>query len=158
MVWTRYDIPCEITNIEVTSATPHDENSNTYDLTYEVTWVGTLTQEDRVNGTSYPTSGNILTQTVTLPADGTWTSLTATFDDEPTCTSTLGNAYFDHNHVPFASRMSTTMGPLRISTSLMCCPNLDAPVAAPPTSTSDGDDSITVADILLVLSAFGETC
>ena len=47
-----------------------------------------------VNGQSYVVTGNSLTSTITLPANGAWVSLEATFDDESTCTALNGNAYF----------------------------------------------------------------
>ena len=157
--WSGQDIPCEITNIEVTSATSCDETTNTYDLTYQVTWVGTPdTGGLSVNGTSYSTSGNILTQTVTLPADGTWTSLTATFDDEPTCTSTLGNAYFGPQSCAVCPADVNNNGAIEVSDVLDVLSEFGCASGCSPNFDLDGDDSITVADILLVLSAFGEIC
>ena len=53
-----------------------DPVTNTYDLTFQVDWVGTPDSGGlTVGGVSYPTDGNSLTATVTLPANGTWVGL-----------------------------------------------------------------------------------
>ena len=71
--WAGQDIPCNITDLSVVSATGCDENTNTYDLTFQVDWIGTPDVGGLVvNGTTYPISGNSLSETITLPANGSW--------------------------------------------------------------------------------------
>lgn len=157
--WAGQDIPCNITNVEVTSATACDEATNTYDLTFQVDWVGTPdTGGLTVNGVSYPVSGNSLTSTITLPANGTWINLTATFDDESTCTSTLGNAYFGPQSCVLCPADINGNGAIEVSDVLLVLSDFGCASGCNPATDLDGDGSITVADVLAVLSAFGENC
>ena len=96
--WSGTDIPCAITQVEVTSATGCNPETNTYDLTFLVQSEGTPeTGGLLVNGEVFPVQGDATSGTLTLPANGTWTGLTVSFESEATCNAALGNAYFGPN-------------------------------------------------------------
>lgn len=157
--WTGQDIACSITNFEVTQATPCDEATNTYDLTFQIDWVGTPDSGGlTVNGTSYSISGNSLTETITLPANGTWINLTATFDGESTCTAFLGNAYYGPGSCAVCPADINGNGAIEVSDVLMVLSEFGCASNCNPATDLDGDGAITVSDVLAVLSAFGEDC
>lgn len=157
--WSGQDIPCNITTLEVTSATPCDEATNTYDLTFQVSWVGTPdTGGLTVNGVSFPVSGNSLTETLTLPANGTWVNLSASFDDEATCSATTGNAYYGPASCILCPADINGNGAIEVADVLLVLSDFGCAADCNPATDLDGDGAITVADVLAVLSAFGETC
>ena len=157
--WSGQDVPCNITNLEVVSATECDPGSNSYDLTFQVDWVGTPdTGGLTVNGQSYVVSGNSLTSTITLPANGAWVSLEATFDDESTCTALNGNAYFGPGSCSLCPADVNGNGAIDVADVLTVLSDFGCESGCNTLTDLDGDGSITVADVLTVLSAFGEDC
>ena len=157
--WTGQDVPCEITSLEVTSATPCDEASNTYDVTIGASWVGTPdTGGLTINGVSYSVSGNSLSTTVTLPANGTWINLSASFDDEPTCSASTGNAYFGPASCALCPADVNNNGSIEVSDVLTVLSDFGCPENCAVGTDLDGDGAVTVNDVLIVLGAFGEDC
>jgi hypothetical protein len=157
--WSGQDVPCEITNLEITSGTACDPESNTYEVTVQANWVGTPdTGGLTINGVSYAIAGNSLTQTLTLPANGTWVNLEASFDDEPTCAATTGNAYYGPASCAVCPADINGNGAIEVSDVLLVLSDFGCATGCNPATDLDGDGSITVADVLAVLSAFGENC
>jgi hypothetical protein len=157
--WSGQDVPCEITNLEVTSATECDPATNTYDLNFQANWVGTPeTGGLTINGVSFPISGNSLNGTLTLSANGTWVNLSASFDAEPTCASWLGNAYFGPASCSLCPADLNGNGAIEVADVLMVLSDFGCSSGCNPLTDLDGDGGITVNDVLMVLSAFGETC
>ena len=157
--WAGLDAPCNITNLTVVSATDCDPSTNTFDLTFEVNWVGAPeTGNLAVNEDSYLVSGNTLVQTVTLPADGAWLGLNAFFEDETTCSATNGNAYFAPESCAVCPADVNGNGAIEVSDVLEVLSQFGCDNGCAPNLDLDDDNSITVADVLIVLSAFGEAC
>jgi hypothetical protein len=153
------DAPCNITNLSVVSATDCDPITNTFDLTFEVNWVGAPeTGNLAVNEDSYLFSGNALVQTITLPADGAWLELNAFFEDEAVCSATNGNAYFAPQACAACPADVNGNGAIEVSDVLEVLSEFGCDNGCSPNLDLDSDNSITVADVLLVLSAFGEAC
>ena len=111
-----------------------------------------------VNGQSYVVSGNSLTSTITLPANGAWVSLEATFDDESTCTALNGNAYFGPGSCSLCPADVNGNGAIDVADVLTVLSDFGCESGCNTLTDLDGDGSITVADVLTVLSAFGEDC
>jgi len=157
--WAGQDVPCAITNLAITGGTACDPETNTYDITLQANWVGNPeTGGLTVNGISYPVVGNSLTETVTLPANGTWVNLVASFDDEPTCTATTGNAYFGPTSCVLCPADINGNGAIEVSDVLLVLSDFGCASGCNPLTDLDGDGAVTVSDVLAVLSAFGETC
>lgn len=157
--WSGQDVPCEITSIEAVSATACDPVTNTYDLTFQVNWVGTPDSGGlTVGGVSYPIDGNSLTATVALPADGTWVGLDATFDDEPTCTASNGNLYFGPGSCSLCPADINGNGAIEVADVLLVLSDFGCANDCSGVTDLDGDGAVTVNDVLTVLSAFGEPC
>ena len=157
--WAGLDAPCNITNLNVVSATDCDPSTNTFDLTFEVNWVGAPeTGNLTVNEDSYLVSGNTLVQTVTLPADGAWLGLNAFFETETTCSATNGNAYFAPESCAVCPADVNGNGAIEVSDVLEVLSEFGCDNGCSPNLDLDNDNSITVADVLIVLSAFGEAC
>ena len=157
--WSGQDVPCDITSIEAVSATACDPVTNTYDLTFQVDWVGTPNSGGlTVGGVSYPTDGNSLTATVTLPANGTWVGLDATFDDEPTCTASNGNLYFGPGSCSLCPADINGNGAIEVADVLLVLSDFGCANDCSGVTDLDGDGAVTVNDVLTVLSAFGEPC
>ena len=157
--WSGQDVPCEITNLEVTSATECDPATNTYDLNFQANWVGTPDAGGlTINGVSFPISGSSLNGTLTLNADGTWVNLSASFDAEPTCSSSLGNAYFGPTSCSLCPADLNGNGAIEVADVLMVLSDFGCSTGCNSLTDLDGDGSITVNDVLMVLSAFGESC
>ena len=157
--WEGLDAPCNITNLNVVGATDCDPTENTFDLTFEVNWVGAPeTGNLTVNEASYAVSGNTLVQTITLPADGNWLGLNAFFEDETACSATNGNAYFAPESCAVCPADVNGNGAIEVSDVLEVLSEFGCDVGCSSTVDLDNDNSITVADVLIVLSAFGEAC
>ena len=157
--WEGLDTPCNITSLNVLNATPCDPATNTFDLTFEVNWVGAPeTGNLAVNEDSFLVSGNSLVQTLTLPANGIWVELNAFFEDETTCTATNGNAYFAPEACVVCPADINGNGAIEVSDVLMVLSDFGCASDCNTSTDLDGDGSITVADVLTVLSAFGEDC
>ena len=157
--WEGFDTPCNITSLNVLNATPCDPATNTFDLTFEVNWVGAPeTGNLAVNEDSFIVSGNSLVQTLTLPANGIWVELNAFFEDETTCTATNGNAYFAPEACVVCPADINGNGAIEVSDVLMVLSDFGCDTDCNSATDLDGDGSITVADVLTVLSAFGEDC
>lgn len=157
--WSGQDVPCNITNLEVVNATECDPATNTYDVTFQVDWVGTPdTGGLSINGEVYLVNGNTLTSTLTLPANGEWIGLNAVFVDEATCEANNGNAYFGPPPCSSCPADINGNGAIEVSDVLTVLSNFGCATDCNALTDLDGDGSITVADVLVVLSAFGEDC
>ena len=157
--WSGQEVGCNITNLEVIDATECDPITNTYDVTFQANWVGTPdTGGLTVNGVSYAVSGNSLVETIAVPATGIWLELTATFDDEPTCTATNGNAYFGPAACSTCPADVNGNGAVEVSDVLLVLSEFGCDADCNPLTDFDGDTAVTVSDVLFVLSAFGEGC
>ena len=157
--WEGLDTPCNITSLNVLEATACDPQTNTFDLTFEVNWVGAPeTGNLAVNEDSFLVSGNSLVQTITLPANGIWVELNAFFEDEATCAATNGNAYFAPEACVVCPADVNGNGAIEVSDVLMVLSDFGCASDCNTMTDLDGDGSITVADVLTVLSAFGENC
>ena len=128
-------------------------------MTFQANWVGTPdTGGLTVNGVSYAVSGNSLVETIAVPATGIWLELTATFDDEPTCTATNGNAYFGPAACSTCPADVNGNGAVEVSDVLLVLSEFGCDADCNPLTDFDGDTAVTVSDVLFVLSAFGEGC
>ena len=157
--WEGLDAPCNITNLSVVSATECNPATNTFDLTFEVNWVGAPENGNlAVNQDSYVVEGNSLVQTVTLPADGAWLGLNAFFEDEATCAASNSNAYFAPETCVSCPADVNSNGAIEVSDVLEVLSQFGCDNGCAPNLDLDSDNSITVADVLIVLSAFGEAC
>lgn len=157
--WTGQDVPCNITNLEVIDATACDPVTNTYNVTFQVDWVGTPDAGGLfVNGEIFSVMGNSLTSTLTVPANGAWIGLEAFFEDEVTCAASNGNAYYGPSPCAECPADINGNGAIEVSDVLMVLSDFGCDAGCNPMTDLDGDGSITVADVLAVLSAFGEDC
>ena len=157
--WNGQQVGCSITNLSVVEATACDPVTNTYDVTFQIDWVGAPSSGGlTVNGVSYGFSGSSLTETITVPADETWLALTATFDAEPTCTATEANAYLSPAACATCPADVNGNGAVEVSDVLLVLSEFGCDTDCNPLTDFDGDTAVTVADVLFVLSAFGEGC
>ncbi|MDB0025413.1 M12 family metallo-peptidase [Flavobacteriales bacterium] len=157
--WSGTDIPCAITQVEVTSATGCNPETNTYDLTFLVQSEGTPeTGGLLVNGEIFPVQGNATSGTLTLPANGAWTGLNVSFESEATCNAVLGNAYFGPSTCSSCASDINGNGTTDVADVLLVLSDFGCESNCNTATDLDFDGVITVSDVLAVLSAFGESC
>ena len=70
--WNGQQVGCSIANLSVVEATACDPVTNTYDVTFQVDWVGAPSAGGRPSMACHGFSGSSLTETITVPADGAW--------------------------------------------------------------------------------------
>ncbi|MDA0729788.1 MAG: M12 family metallo-peptidase [Bacteroidetes bacterium] len=158
--WQGFEIPCDITDVTVITASPCDPQTNTFELEFSVTFqgapeAGSLT----VNDQAFEISGNQVTGTLTLPANGNWVNLTAAFEASPDCNYFLGNAIFGPPPCgPVCPEDVNGNGIVDVSDVLGVLSDYGCEANCNAASDINGDDAVTVNDILMVLSAFGNPC
>lgn len=157
--WSGQDVPCNIAQLEVLSATECDPETNTYELQILVEWVGTPdTGGLIVNGESYNIEGNSLIATISAPANGAWIGLDAYFEDESTCQASNGNAFYGPPPCAPCPADVNGNGAIDVADVLTVLSEFGCSSGCNALTDLDGDGAITVADVLAVLSAFGEDC
>ena len=157
--WSGQDVPCNIAQLEVLSATDCDPETNTYELQFLVEWVGTPdTGGLIVNGESYNIEGNSLIATISAPANGAWVGLDAYFEDETTCQASNGNAFYGPPPCALCPADVNGNGAIDVADVLTVLSEFGCSSGCNALTDLDGDGAITVADVLAVLSAFGEDC
>ena len=157
--WTGADIPCDISEVTVISATGCDPLTGSYSVDFSVSYTGAPSSGGglTVNGDPYTLSTSGATYTATTPAIGAWLNLDVSFTDNPSCSFFLGNAVYGPQSCAIECPTdlnidgSTTVADvLAILSEFGCILNCQYDV--------DGDASVTVGDVLDILAAFGEIC
>ena len=153
--WEGLDAPCNITNLNVVGATDCNPATNTFDLTFEVNWVGAPENGNlTVNEASYAVDGNTLVQTITLPADGAGFGLNAFFEDETACSATNGNAYFAPESCVSCPADVNSNGAIEVSDVLEVLSDLNVTSDVPLPRFGQRQLTVTCsADVLIVLKA-----
>jgi hypothetical protein len=144
----------------VASTTACDPATNTYELVFEVTFQGAPeTGGLLVNGVAFASTTSPFVGALNLAANGTWVNLTASFADEPGCNYFLSNAHFGPESCGLQCPEDVnTNGIVDVSDVLGVLSDYGCEVMCNPASDINGDDAVTVTDILLLLSAFGNPC
>ena len=99
------------------------------------------------------------TYVMDIPSNGVWLNLDVSFEDEPTCSFFLGNAVYGPSSCYVSPGCPTDLNgddSITVTDVLAILSEFGCTVNC--LYDVDGDNSITVSDVLVVLSTFGTLC
>ena len=158
--WTGMDIPCDILNVEVVSYTDCNPATGDYSVSFTVDYTGAPESGGvSVNGNSIVLQESGSAYVIDIPSNGAWLNLDVSFEDEPACSFFLGNAVYGPSSCYVAQGCPTDLngdGSISVTDVLAILSEFGCTLNC--LYDVDGDNSITVSDVLDVLSTFGGIC
>ena len=158
--WTGADIPCDILNVEVVSYTDCNPATGDYSVSFTVDYTGAPESGGvSVNGNSLVLQESGSTYVIDAPSNGAWLNIVVSFEDEPACSFFLGNAVYGPSDCYVDQGCPTDLtgdGSITVADVLAILSEFGC--TSNCSYDVNGDNSITVSDVLDILSTFGDIC
>ena len=158
--WIGADIPCDILNVEVISYTECNPATGDYAVSFSIDYTGAPESGGvSVNGNSIVLQESGSTYVMDIPSNGVWLNLDVSFEDESACSFFLGNAVYGPSSCYVSPGCPTDLNgddSITVTDVLAILSEFGCTVNC--LYDVDGDNSITVSDVLVVLSTFGTLC
>ena len=159
-VWTGADIPCDVLDVEVVSHTECNPATGDYAVSFTVDYTGAPESGGfSVNGNLIVLQESGSTYVIDIPSNGTWLNLDVSFEDEPACSFFLGNAVYGPSYCYVDQGCPTDLngdGSITVADVLAILSEFGCTLNC--SYDVNGDNSITVSDVLDILSTFGDLC
>ena len=159
-VWTGADIPCDVLDVEVVSHTECNPATGDYSVSFTVEYTGAPESGGfSVNGNLIVLQESGSTYVIDIPSNGTWLNLDVSFEDEPACSFFLGNAVYGPSYCYVDQGCPTDLngdGSITVADVLAILSEFGCTLNC--SYDVNGDTSITVSDVLDILSTFGDLC
>ena len=159
-VWTGADIPCDVLDVEVVSHTECNPATGDYSVSFTVDYTGAPESGGfSINGNLIVLQESGSTYVIDIPSNGTWLNLDVSFEDEPACSFFLGNAVYGPSYCYVDQGCPTDLngdGSITVADVLAILSEFGCTLNC--SYDVNGDNSITVSDVLDILSTFGDLC